>query len=562
MNRDFMRLLVTGAFAFSCLLLYQRWVAHQQERIEDILVGDSPPSEAAARPPAAAAPAPAASDEAVPEVTQQLTTPASDPEDELPAATPAPAAAAPAAVVATIANETVSASFNAGGDLVRLEMPMHRVSLNGPPLPLFLDTPSHHLYPQTGLLGDGLPTHQDAGWRYSEDLSSPGQAASVWTGGGVRITRSYVLTPEPYQLSVVHVVENNSQNQIAGHVYYQFIRDGAEPLSYASTIPSFYGAAIYTEADKYQKFDFDEFSDSYPKRVEDGWIGFIQRYFMAVWLDSGEARENSMRNLPNGDVAIGIIRPLAPVPPGAAATVAQVMYAGALEQRILKNIDEELGRNLSLAVDYGWLTLLAAPLFSLLDLIHQGVGNWGLAIVLLTVLIKLVFFPLSAKSYRSMARLRKVTPQLQAIRERYKDKREEFQKATMELYRKEKINPFGGCLPILIQIPVFIALYWMLLEAVELRQAPLGLWIGDLSSPDPFYVLPLLLGVAMYGQFKLNPAPTDPTQAMIMKIMPVGFAAFSIIMPSGLVLYWIANTALSIAQQWQITRSIDGPRRK
>lgn len=559
MNRDFLRLLVTGAFAFSCLLLYQRWVAHKQERIESILGDGAPASEAAVLPPAA--PAAADGDAAVPRVTQQLAAPAADPAAELPAAPKAPEAA-PDAVVATIGNETVSASFNAAGDLVRLAMPKHRVSLNGPPLPLFLDTPSHHLYPQTGLLGDGLPTHQDAGWRYSAALSGPAEAASTWTDAGVRIIRRYVLTPDPYQLSVVYEIENNSPNQIDGHVYYQFLRDGAEPLSYASTIPSFYGAAIYTEEGKYEKFDFDEFDDSYPKLVEDGWIGFIQRYFMAVWLDSGAPRENSMRVLDNGDVAIGLIRPLEPAAPGASATLAQVMYAGALEQRVLKNIDESLGRNLSLAVDYGWLTLLAAPLFSLLDLIHQGVGNWGLAIVLLTVLIKLAFFPLSAKSYRSMARLRKVTPQLQALRERYKDKREEFQKATMELYRKEKINPFGGCLPILIQIPVFIALYWMLLEAVELRQAPLGLWIGDLASPDPYYVLPLLLGAAMYGQFKLNPAPTDPTQAMVMKIMPVGFAAFSIIMPSGLVLYWIANTALSIAQQWQITRSIDGPRRK
>ena len=564
MSRDFLRLLVTGMFAFACVLLYQRWDAYQQERTGELLTQQTPARTstlpAADDAPATAAPAPAADEAAIPQVTQDLVQPDAG-ASETPVITPDDGGASRAAVV-NISNENLSASFDAAGDLVRLEMPKHLVSLEGPPLPIFLDTPVHHLYPQTGLLGEGLPTHQDPGWRYSADLSDATSVASTWSGPAAYIVRRYSLTSEPYQLSVSYTIENRSAQPLAGHAYYQLLRDGQPPLDYASTIPSFYGAAIYTEARKYQKFDFDEFDESYPRKVADGWIGFIQRYFMAVWLDSNVARENYMRPLASGDVAIGVIRPLDQVAPGATATQVQGMYAGALEQRVLKQVDEQLGRQLDLAVDYGLLKLLASPLFTVLDWLHALTGNWGAAIVLLTFLIKLAFFPLSAKSYRSMARLRKVTPQLQALRERYKDKREEFQKATMELYRKEKINPFGGCLPILIQIPVFIALYWMLLEAVELRQAPLGLWIGDLASPDPFFILPLLLGASMYGQFKLNPAPTDPTQAMVMKIMPIGFAAFSIIMPSGLVLYWIVNTALSIAQQWQITRSIDGPAKR
>ena len=548
MKSDTLRLFVTGAFAFCALVLYQRWEAYTRPVQET-----APGTEQEAAPAGEVAQAPEISS-TLPQVTQDIV----EPQGELP--TPGaeePVTDAPSAglVAVTLTNDEVRVGFDSAGSLVRLELLKHPVTLDGEPLALFLSGSNRRFIPQTGLLGEGLPNHLDEGWSLERVADGSNKVSGAWSKDGISVRRTFELAEKGYMLSVSYEVSNATGRPVTGHAYFQFLRDSEAPLGYSAKIPSFYGAAIFTEANKYSKHDFDEFED-YPRRATDGWIALVQRYFMAAWLDGGTARENFMRNLENGDVSVGIIRALNEVEPGGTASMSQPMYAGALEQKLLENIDSGIGDGIKLAVDYGWLTFLAAPLFIFLSFINDWVSNWGLAIILLTLCIKLAFFPLSAKSYKSMARMKNVAPQMQKLKERYGDDRQEMQKATMELYRKEKINPLGGCLPILIQIPVFIALYWMLLEAVELRQAPFGVWIRDLSNPDPFFILPVMLGFAMYGQFKLNPTPPDPTQAMIMKVMPIGFAAFSIIMPSGLVLYWITNTLLSIAQQWQITRTI------
>ena len=571
MTRDALRLFVTVAFAFCLLLLYQDWEEFSrpknvyEDELETGVSATSREDLLAAEKSSQQTPNTdlSAQDEALPQVTQRLDGSAGD--DELPAVAneqpPAEASSAPNEIVAEIENDTVRASFDTKGNLVRLELLRHLVEVDGPPLRLFMLSGGHRFAPQSGLLGEGLPSHLDDGWRLGLVDKQSRSVQSVWSGGGIEVVATYTLDESGYVIDLNHTLSNGRAEPLDGHIYYQFLRDSEAPASYSAKIPSFYGAAIYTSEDKYNKYDYDEFED-YPRSSNDGWIALVQRYFMAAWLDPGTIREFFMRNLANEDLAVGMIRPLPQIGPGETVGIEQKLYAGALENSQLRNIDESLGENLKLTIDYGWLSILAAPLFTLLALIDMFSGNWGISIIVLTLLIKLAFFPLSAKSYRSMARLKNVSPQMQKLKEKCGDDRQKFQKEMMELYKKEKINPLGGCLPILIQIPVFIALYWMLLEAVELRQAPLGLWIQDLSSPDPWFVLPVLLGVTMYGQFKLNPTPTDPTQAMIMKVMPLGFAAFSIIMPSGLVLYWITNTLLSIAQQWQITRSLANPQPK
>jgi YidC/Oxa1 family membrane protein insertase len=314
---------------------------------------------------------------------------------------------------------------------------------------------------------------------------------------------------------------------------------------------------VYTEKDKLHMASFEDIAKNkadYPKEATDGWVALVQHYFLGAWLPPpGTLREIFLRPLDNGLYAAGVKIPLGQLNPGQTATVTAQLYAGPQEQEALR----KLAPGLELTVDYGWLRVLAVPLFWVLSQIHDYVHNWGVAIILLTVLIKLAFYPLSATSYKSMARMKVLAPKLQKLKERYGDDRQRMHQAMMELYKTEKVNPLGGCLPIVVQIPVFIALYWTLLLSVELRQAPFMLWIHDLSRQDPYYILPVLMGATMFIQTWLNPAPPDPVQAKLMKIMPIAFSVFFFFFPSGLVLYWLVNNVLSIAQQWYITRTLE-----
>jgi YidC/Oxa1 family membrane protein insertase len=333
----------------------------------------------------------------------------------------------------------------------------------------------------------------------------------------------------------------------------QLIHDG-ESNQGSAMMPSFTGTAFYNENEKFTKLAFDDVDkESFSLITDNGWIGIIQRYFASAWiLPDKQEREFYSKKVADNIYASGVITKIDDISTNTPRTVSANIFLGPQSKKDL----EAAAEGLSYAVDYGWLTFIASPLFSVLSGIQKVVVNWGVAIILLTILIKLLFYPLSAASYKSMAQMREVAPRLQSMKEKFGDDKQKMQQAMMELYKTEKINPLGGCLPILVQIPVFIALYWVLLGSVELRDAPFLWWIQDLSSKDPYYVLPLLMAASMFIQMKLNPKPTDPLQAKLMMMMPIIFSIFFFFFPAGLVLYWLVNNILSIGQQWFVNNKI------
>ena len=376
----------------------------------------------------------------------------------------------------------------------------------------------------------------------------------TWTDGqGVTVTKTYVFKPGKYAVEVIYDVQNASGTdwkaasyvQFARHVYSQK-RSMFDVESYA-----FRGPAVY-DGEKYQKLSVDPEDEAFSKAFADGWMAEMQHHFVAAAVPpKGETYDFSLQR--EGDHSLVSYRgPLKSVPAGGSATFSETLFVGPKLQDQLKTT----GPKLELTVDYGKLTILANPLFHLLEWVHKYVQNWGVTIIIVTILLKLLFYKLTEKSGRSMAKMRAIAPRIKAIQERYKDDREQLAKQTMELYKREKINPVAGCLPILIQIPVFLAFYWALLESVEMRQAPFFGWIQDLSSKDPYFILPILMGFGMFAQFKLNPAPPDPMQAKMFAFMPVIMTVMMAWFPAGLVLYWLTNTLLSIAQQWQINRVV------
>jgi YidC/Oxa1 family membrane protein insertase len=378
----------------------------------------------------------------------------------------------------------------------------------------------------------------------------------VWTNSdGVKVTKQFVFRRGSYLTDVSYLIDNQSAQGWAARDYGQLQR--MEPSSDGNgfTTYTYTGGVFYNPQDKYEKVDFDEMAKKKLKVDSDhGWLAMIQHYFLSAWIPPKEQVEHYYTNaLTGGKYLIGSYSPTVTVAAGESATLGRQLYIGPKLQDQLESIAE----GLELTVDYGWLTVIAKPIFWLLKSIHNWVGNWGWAIIILTLLIKAAFYKLSETSYKSMANMRKFTPRIQAIKDRYGDDKQRIQTAMMELYKKEKINPLGGCLPILVQIPVFIALYWVLLESVELRQAPWILWIESLSEKDPYFILPLIMGVSMFVQQKLNPAPPDPMQAKIMMMLPFVFTIFFAFFPAGLVLYWVVNNLISITQQWYITRKIE-----
>jgi len=413
------------------------------------------------------------------------------------------------------------------------------------------------------LIGPGLPTHLT---RYrllpgplkledgKDELVVRLEALDV---EGVKVVKRLTFKRDSYLIDVAYEVTNSRAEALSTFAYFQVVRDRSVPVGDSWFVPTYTGVSVYTDEGKYQKVSFDEIEKKKAKFVtqaDNGWVGMVQHYFVTAWLPGPkQQREYFAKPLANGLFAAGAVMPVPAIAPGATSTIQAPLYSGPQEQEKLG----EIAPGLDLTVDYGLFTIFASPLFWVLKWLYALVHNWGVAIILLTVLIKLAFFPLSATSYRSMAKMRVVAPKLQRIKEQYPDDRQKLQQAMMELYKTEKINPLGGCLPIVVQIPVFIALYWVLLGSVELRHAPFFGWIIDLSAPDPFYILPLLMAASMVVQMRLSPEPPDPVQARIMKVMPFIFGAFFFFFPAGLVLYWVVNNVLSIAQQWYITRDIE-----
>ncbi len=459
-----------------------------------------------------------------------------------------------------------------GGGLQRLELKQHRDTLDkAKPFTLF-DAAGEHAYgAQSGLTGGKLPNHHTL-FESADDKLELGEGSDQLEVrlrapevDGVQVTKVYRFRRASYLIEVAFEIANNGATPIEPWAYFHLVRNSKPPAGDSAMLPTFTGFAVYTEQDKFQKITFEEVDKgkaAYPKESKDGWIAILQHYFLGSWLPQNGAHRAFYIERSNDEYRAGLKVPVGSIAPKTTATATVPLYAGPQEQEKLAKI----APGLDLTIDYGWLTVIAVPLFWLLSWIHQWVGNWGVAIIILTIIIKLLFYPLSAASYRSMAKMRVVAPKMQRLKDLYGDDRQRLQQAMMELYKTEKINPLGGCMPILVQIPVFIALYWVLLASVELRHAPFFLWINDLAAPDslfgvwfgmPIGLLPILMAATMWIQTMLNPEPPDPVQAKVMKIMPIVFSVFFFFFPAGLVLYWLVNNVLSIAQQWQITRMME-----
>jgi len=450
-----------------------------------------------------------------------------------------------------------------GGDLRRLEFLQHYdANDRSKPFVLLQEQGAHTYIAQTGLLGAGLPTHntiftaQASDYQLAQGKDTLEVRLLATDVTGAKVSKIYVFHRGSYLVDIGYEIENNGSNPLSSSAYFQLVRDTSSPEGGSQFVPTYTGPAVFTEQEKFQKVDFADIEKgkiAYPKNADNGWVGMLQHYFVTAWLPKDKVqREFYTKRLENNLYSVGLILPVGAVAPGQSAKISVPLYAGPAQASL-----DKIAPGLGLTVDYGWLTIISSPLFWLLSFLQGWVHNWGVAIILLTVLIKLAFFPLSAASYRSMAKMRVVAPKLEKIKQQYGDDKERLHKAMMELYKVEKINPVGGCLPMLIQIPVFIALYWAILASVELRYAPFFGWISDLSAADPYYVLPLIMGASMVIQGKLNPTPPDPLQAKLMQIMPIVFSIVFFFFPAGLVLYSIVNNVLSIAQQWYITRGLE-----
>lgn len=447
-----------------------------------------------------------------------------------------------------------------GGDLRRLELLKHRAADNDQTNFVLLDDAAKPMtyVAQTGLIGADLPTHKAAFTTSATSFQMQPDQDSLevrlnWLSNGVSVDKIYTFHRNRYAIDVTYEVKNGSASAITPAVYYQIVHDNLSNQG-SKLMPTFTGGAYYSEAAKFKKLKFADM-DTEPLKLSsnDGWVGLLQHYFVSAWIpNDGLVRDFYSKKINEHMYTIGSKSVLATIAPGATLTVPARLFSG--PQTKVDLIATAPG--LEYTVDYGWLTVVASPLFWMLSKIHALVNNWGVAIILLTVLIKAAFFRLSATSYRSMAQMRELAPKLQSMKEKFGEDRQKMQAAMMELYKKEKINPMGGCLPILVQIPVFISLYWMLLGSVELRHAPFFGWIQDLSAIDPFYILPILMGATMIIQTRLNPKPADPLQAKVMTWMPVVFSIFFFFFPAGLVLYWLVNNVLSITQQWYINKMI------
>jgi YidC/Oxa1 family membrane protein insertase len=467
-----------------------------------------------------------------------------------------------------------------GGDVAKLTLPLYPRRQDHPEIPFQLfDNGGERVYQaQSGLIGTNGPDASATGRPiFSAEKKSyqlaDGQDQLVvdlkFSKDGVNYIKRFTLKRGLYDIVVTYLIDNQSAQPWTGAMFAQLKRDASsDPSSSTATGTATYlGAALWTSSEPYKKVsmkDMDKVAEDKTKapityNVNGGWVAWLQHYFVTAWIPQpGQNNSVLARKDSKGNYIIGYTGPAMTVAPGAKAETSATLYAGPKSQAVLK----ELSPGLELTVDYGILWFIAQPIFWLLQHIHSIVGNWGWSIIFLTMLIKGLFFPLSAASYKSMARMRAVAPRLAALKEQHGDDRQKLSQAMMELYKKEKINPLGGCLPILVQMPVFLSLYWVLLESVEMRQAPFMLWITDLSIKDPFFILPIIMGATMFIQQQLNPTPPDPMQAKVMKLMPIIFTFFFLWFPAGLVLYWVVNNTLSITQQWYITRSIEAKAKK
>jgi YidC/Oxa1 family membrane protein insertase len=552
MQMDFKKTILWAVFSMSGLMLYNNWQVHEGK---PSMFGGNPVS------PAAVADKASANKVDVPPPVQSPSV-----------STPSQAPTVVAGAIETsekfvLQNDVLILEISANGaNVINAKLPK-QFTAEQKPIELFQYAPNHKYFARSGLIALGnadLPNHTSTFKLVQSGKDGSGKPFVVLASerNGVKLEKTFVLSPGSYVVDVGHRVTQSSANAAPLVLYTEIVRDASQeakigPFDGAFSASTFTGPAAYTEKEKFNKLEFtaiDKNKITIPTVVPAGdpaWIAMVQHYFASAWIPGDKAaRDIYAGRIDNNLYRIGMQTPLGVIAPGTTVVEKAKLFVGPQEESVL----ETIAPGFALLKDYGYLTILAKPIFWLLENIHAYVGNWGWSIILLTILIKLVFFPLSAASYKSMARMKEVQPRLLAMREQYKGEPQKLNQAMMEMYRKEKINPLGGCLPVVIQIPVFISLYWVLLSSVEMRNAPWIGWIHDLSVPDPYYILPIIMAASMFVQTKLNPTPPDPVQAKIMMYMPLVFSVMFFFFPAGLVLYWVVNNLLSIAQQWQINQ--------
>ncbi len=565
---DIRRTILWVILGFSLVMLWDQWQVYNGRKAT--FFPGSTPAVVQPQDPTAASSVPGSLPSSVPTASNSVAG-----ADQIAGAAPALAApvAAPAAAQELVLVETdvFKLTFSTeGGSLVKAEMLKHAdMADKDRNFVLFDDSKDRVYLAQSGLIagagGPALPTHKSVmtlapGERSlkegSNTLELRFESAEV---GGIQLIKTYTLTRGSYVVAVKHEVVNVGTTALAPQLYLQLVRDGNKPPGESALYFTFTGPAVYTEAQKYQKVEFSDIEEGkvdIEKSAQNGYVAMVQHYFASAWLlADGVKRDLFMRKVDTNLYSVGMIAPLESIAPGARQTVATTLYAGPQEEKVL----EALSPGLELVKDYGWLTILAKPLYWLLDKLHGFIHNWGWSIVALVLLLKIAFYWLNAKAYSSMAKMKAVNPRIMEMRERLKDNPQQMQQEMMRIYREEKVNPMGGCFPIMVQIPVFIALYWVLLASVEMRNAPWIGWIHDLSSPDPYFILPIIMTLTTVLQTSLNPAPPDPMQAKMMWFMPLAFSVMFFFFPAGLVLYWITNNVLSIAQQWVINTRMGVP---
>ncbi|MBT8586710.1 membrane protein insertase YidC [Polynucleobacter paneuropaeus] len=548
---DFKKTILWAVFSLSALMLYNNWQTYQGKPS----LFSSAPSK------------PVGSDQGTNQNKGDL---------------PSPVSGTPTNLSSALPKENVnlgqSEKFVLENDVLRLEISstganvidaklLKELNADQKPVELFQYTPAHKYFARSGLIAIGnpdLPNHTSAFKLQQAGKDGSGRPFLVLASecNGVKLEKTFLLNPGSYVIDVGHRVTQSNSNPNPLVLYTEIVRDGTSepkigPFGGAFSASTFTGPAAYTENDKFRKVNFEDIEKSkaeVPKQIpagQSGWVAMVQHYFASAWIPGDKvARDIYADKVDVNLYRIGMQIPLGTIDKGATVVEKARLFVGPQEEKMLEGI----APGLELLKDYGYLTILAKPIFWLLAKIQSYVGNWGWSIILLTILIKLAFFPLSAASYKSMARMKEVQPRLVAMKEQYKGDPQKLNQAMMEMYKKEKINPVGGCLPVVIQIPVFISLYWVLLSSVETRGAPWIGWIHDLSVPDPYYILPIVMAISMFVQTKLNPTPPDPIQAKVMLYMPIVFSIMFFFFPAGLVLYWVVNNMLSIAQQWQINK--------
>ena len=557
---DIRRTILWVIFGFSMVMLWDQWQVYNGNRATFF-----PSSGKTAASAGGAAPAPAAS--GVPGTTATPPTAVAPAATQLPGtpATVAEQTAAPRQRI-DVTTDVLKLTFDTqGGTIVRSEFLKHADMADRQKATVLLDESRDRVYmAQPGLIGGAFPNHKTPMTFSGERILKDGTNELVVKFqspdlGGVRLVETYTLARGSYAVRVKHEVVNTGTVPVSPQLYLQLVRDGNKPPGESSFYSTFTGPAVYTDAKKYQKTEFSDIEKGkadIEKTSSTGYVAMVQHYFASAWLlADGIVREYFVRKVDNNLFAVGMITPLKDIAPGATQSVESRFFVGPQEEKVL----ESLAPGLELVKDYGWLTILAKPLYWLLDQLYKVIANWGWSIVALVFLLKVAFYWLNAKAYASMAKMKAINPRIMEMRERLKDNPQQMQQEMMRIYREEKVNPMGGCFPIMIQIPVFIALYWVLLSSVEMRNAPWILWIHDLSAPDPFYILPLLMTATSMLQTALNPAPPDPMQAKMMWIMPLVFSVMFFFFPAGLVLYWLTNNILSIAQQWVINTRMGVP---